>query len=95
MKISSTLSVPTAQTILDDNLIDDTLRPEHHCRYRDGLFTSRQRYASYILKSKTPLLDAEINRILRDDVLQNVEQSKGWVPGGYRSRSATDHSRRR
>jgi hypothetical protein len=34
------------------------------------------KHASFILKSKTPLLDAELNRILRDDVLQNVEQSK-------------------
>jgi hypothetical protein len=41
------------------------------------------KHASFILKSKTPLLDAELNRILRDDVLRTSNSPRKpitWQP---------------
>jgi DNA-directed RNA polymerase beta subunit len=60
-----------------DDLIHESLRPSVLAAMDVGYSReAAMKHASFILKSKTPLLDAELNRILRDDVLQNVEQSK-------------------
>jgi hypothetical protein len=68
--------------VLGDDLIHESLRPSVSAMDVGYSREAAMKHA-FILKSKTPLLDAELNRILRDDVLQNVEQSKKattWQP---------------